>query len=297
MSSFNPPPFQGGQPMQPEPPQAPPKRGRKGRGDAEQQVTKKVVDRNRRFAIIFALVLAVVIGLTVYGGSAPGQYVVRASSNLAAGTQIVDVETQFVAEAVPDEYIEDGAIVAKSAEAALELAADQLTGLRVQYPVLTGQQIHTEDFNVEITLSSPLTANERLLSVQASIGNALAGQIKAGDRVDVVATVGDVSGVILNNVEIVSVTVSENQYQSLASQQTGDNKDSRAEELLPGAPIPGTYVLRVGADDAADIATVAAGASLTFLYRGQEAGDLVTEPKTAIDVICGENTDLPACES
>lgn len=291
---YSPPPFQG--PAAPVEPPAKPKRGR-GRGAAtgdEPAVTKKVVDRQRMLAIIAGGGLALVAAVTILGGTAPETYVVRAVEPIEAGL-VLDVEAQFEALPVDNAYVEDGAITGNTPEAAMEQAVEDLDGLRVQYPIAEGQQIRAEFFNVEISLATPLTAEERLLSVSAGIGNALAGQIEVGDRVDVSATVNNVTAIIAQNIEVVAVTVSESQYQSLASQQTGEAKNTKDSELLPGDPIPGIYTLRVPVTLVPSVNAAAQGATLSLIYRSPEAKDLVPTATTALSAVCGDST-LEECQ-
>lgn len=288
------PPGPGGQGPAAQPPSMG-RRGKKTKSSDGKPVTKRVMDRQIKFAGVFAVLAALVVGLVLFGGSKPSTYVVVAKSAIAAGST-VDVDSQLQAVPVPPEFIQPDAIRAGTPKAALDLARSDVANLRAQYPIAPQQQVTKDLFNFEINLAQPLTSDERLVSVQASVANAVAGKIVPGDHVDIVATAGDVSGLVLTDVPVVSVTVSENQYQAVAEQQTGDAKNVKPDQLLPGTPVPGIYVLRVKATDAAKLVTVNAGGQLSMVYRPAEAGaSPASGPMTAAGIICETSPSAAGC--
>lgn len=279
---------------QPEPP-AGAKGRKKNKNKEDGNVTKKVVDRQKRFALLFALLAVIVGGLVYYGSTAPGQFVVVAKTDVPAGAEVG--VNQLEAVTIPEANLVKDAIVADTEQEALDKAVDEFTGLSAQYPLKKGAQVTPDAFNVEISLGEPLAPQERLVSIDAPIANSVAAQIKAGDRVDVVASTGEVAGVIAANVSVVSVTISESQYESIASSQTGDTKDSNPDELLPGTPVPGIYVIRTDADTAEKLLVSSMNADLGLIYRPSsgEATSGAGNAYTALGIICENNPSLAEC--
>lgn len=276
---------------------APPKT-RRGRRKAKattpedgEQVTKKVVDSNKRMALVAAVVLALAVGFIALGSQSPGNFVVRVTEPIAAGDTI-NPDLHLEAVAVTDDMIEVGAYVGQTEAAALELAREDIAGARAQYPIPARSQLNKNDFNVEVALATPLKGNERLVSITASVASAVAGKIKTGDRVDIVASSNDVAGVILTDIEVVAVTASESQFQAVSNQQTGEDRNANPEDLLPGQPVPGIYTLRVAAVDVGKVVAINDAAKVTLVYRPAGGGDTPTAATSVLDVICGsDNVD------
>lgn len=266
---------------------------KKTKGEAK-PVTKRVVNAQVKLALVFAVLAGLIASYLLLGLGNPGTYVVVAKSPLAAG-EVVDA-AQLKAVPMAEDLIIDGSFQGTSEKAALELAKAEIEGKRAQYPLGANQQVVKDQFNVEIALAEPLKAGERLVSIQATVANAVAGSIVPGDRVDVLASTKEVSGVVLSDVPVVSVTVSENQFQAVADQQTGDAKDAKPQSLLPSTPVPGIYVVRVAAEDAARLVAADAGADMTLVYRPKDASGLTpSKPLTAAGVICAADENAKGC--
>lgn len=265
---------------------APPKlKGRK-KDKPEKQVTKKVVNKNLKFAVGFALAAAGVVALTLGGSKSPDLYVVRAVDTVNAGTAISSTDGFEAVPASNDQAVK-GAYTGTSKSAALaSLREDIGDGTRVQYPIEARAQVTKNDFSVDLILDEPLKSDERLMSISATVANAVAGKIRAGDKVDIAATDGDVSSVVFTGVEIVAVTVSENQYQSVADQQKGEAKNTSPDELLPGDPVPGIYTVRVKDSDVVKLHALASQADLSLIYAPKDASATPLGAETARDIMC-----------
>ena len=153
-----------------------------------------------------------------------------------------------------------------------------------------------------MSLADPLGPDERLVSISANVSKAVAGAIVPGDAVDIYASVdsttggGQVSGLVLSDVPVVSVTVSENQLVAVSEQQTGAAKDEKPSTLLPSTPVPGIYVVRVSAADAAKLVTTDFQSELALVYRPKDATALTPGgPMTAAGVICEANPTGDGC--
>lgn len=267
---------------------------------AGKKVTKRVIDKQMKLALLFTVIGSLVVGAVLYGSAAPKSFVVVAKAPISAGTAI-DPAGQLEAIATPEEFILPGSFKGNSAKAALEIAKAEVEGKRAQYPLAAKQQVGKDQFNVEIALAEPLKNEERLVSVEASVSKAVAGSVVPGDTVDVFASAegassGKVTGLVLSNVPVVSVTVSENQFQAVSEQQTGDAKDKKPQTLLPSTPVPGIYVLRVTAADAAKLVATDFGADLSLVYRPKGATALTPGgPLTAAGVICEADPTAKGC--
>lgn len=283
------------QPAGPTPPTMGGRSDKKKTKGERKPVTKRVVNTQVRLALVFAVLVAIVGAYVLLGLGNPGTYVVVAKSPLAAG-DVVDAGSQLKAVPLNKDLIIAGTFQGTSEKAALELAKSEINGKRVQYPLGANQQVVKDQFNVEISLADPLKAGERLVSIQATVANAVAGSIVPGDRVDVIGSTKEVSGLVLSDVPVVSVTVSENQYQAVAEQQTGESKDAKPQSLLPSTPVPGIYVVRVAAEDAARLVAADAGADMTLVYRPKDGTGLTqAKPLTAAGVICEADETAKGC--
>lgn len=275
-----------------EEPVKPDKKRRKSSGSTAAQ--KQIGGKQLKIALALAGVAALGAVSLFSSAGEPVEYVAVAKDSANVGTVLVP-GTHLVADQVPVDSAQEGAFVADTEEALTKLLAQDVDGAKLRFPLNKGQVLSKDALSVEKGLAANLGPDEALLSISASVGNAVAGQIGAGDKVDILATAGDVSGVVLNNVEVVSYTVSESQYQSVASQQTGENKGTRASDLLPGAPVPGIYVVRIPASSVPTLTAVNAGGSLTLVYRGENAKKMDTVALTAAEAICGTDSNSKGC--
>lgn len=297
--SFPPPPGGGqgpgmpgmqGRPGMPGAPGAPAgKAGKAGKDKSDKPVTKRLVSTQRAAALGLA-VLAFLAAIVLSGGDkAETVFVVRTSEAVPAMMEVsVD---RLEAIAIDPLYLEEGAVVGDSAEEALTEAAELVDGARTQVPLAKGAQVRPDMFSTEASLAGrPLEADERLVSIRANVTSAVAGSLRAGDHVDVIAFYeGDpgLAGLVGSNIEIVAVSVAENQLSSAASAQSGEEgRELKPSDVLPTTPIPGTYTMRVKADQAVRFAALDAATQLYLTYRGADATDVVTPPVEVLALIC-----------
>lgn len=251
------------------------------------KTTKKLVDRQIIIAGIFAVIVAIA-GFVWFQSLKADAYVVTAKTGLAAGTQV----TTEMVEATPikSEYLTEGAISAPTAEEAVTAAQGVLqTNPRLKYPVGAKQQLTTDMFGADIVLDKPLEPTERLMSISATVLNAVAGEIQPGDRVDLYAAAKEagITGLLQADVPIVSVTLSEEAFKQWQQQQAAGD-DTNTDTKTPAKPIPGMYLIRVPTDVAARAATVQTqGGEFVMLYRGADAAAPAPGVQTILDAICG----------
>jgi Flp pilus assembly protein CpaB len=250
-----------------------------------------LVSTNRLFALILALVVAALIGLLlVFSNPSPDTYVVRAMKPIPAASPVQ--ASQIEAIPMDDAYIEQGAFTASSAKAANAKALEYAKNQTLQYPLSARQQLTKSAFATDASLGQPLGPDERLMSVRASAAAAAAGTLQVGDSVDVVFFNGELAGMVASNVSIVAIAVGEQELSSAAGDQlTEGNKDKSAVDLLPGKPIPGTFLLRVKMHQITPIAASDGSADSGRLYlvqRGEGAQNVATVPMSVVSAICGK---------
>ena len=134
-------------------------------------------------------------------------------------------------------------------------------------------------------MAVPLGADERIFALEASVVAAIGGQLRAGDRVDVIAVIAyqgkTYSNVIASDVEIITTLPGEQQFNSIAQQQASGSKDKGSNELLPSDPVPGIYNVRVNLNQAVVLAAAQSRGELVLVLRGASAADT---PVSAIDL-------------
>jgi len=304
MSQYNPPQF-----PTPGPPAAGPvgalssdtgKKGRKSRrdsgtggsGDGVQGPAKKVVDRQLKLAGIFALVVAVIVGLSVVG-SGGGTYVVQVTRAVGVNSEVST--TSLNAVKVDPAVVVDGALSASSSKDVLGKVADLLKkSPRATRSIAKGEQVTPSMFGSALDLADKVDPDQRLLSVEIPISRAVGGQVEAGSSVDIIGTANDVTGVLATAVKVMSVTVSESAYQHIADLQSSDTK-AKPSDLLPATPVPGIYLLRVSADEAARIQAVADNGTLTLVYRPADSTDMPADTMTAHQAVCALSPTSSSC--
>lgn len=303
MSNFNPFPgqdpglgqpggFPSGFPTGAMPADAAPGKSKKSKSD-KPKVTRRVVSRHVKIGLLFGLIFAAIAAyLLTSTTAAPTDYVVRAKQGITA-LSVVTPE-QFEAVAMDPTFIEPGTVQGDSAEAAMTSLTELIASGRLVVNLYQGQQIRPEFFSAVAQLATPLAADERLIAVNAALSSAVAGQVQAGDRVDIYVAVTaaeqTVARMVLPDVEVVSVNVSQEVLNQTAQNQTDEeNRDKTPSELLPSKPIGGTYVLRVKDADVNDLVVADAGAVIYLVLRGADAKtpDDATPAVSSLQVVCG----------
>lgn len=263
--------------------------------------TKRVVNRQLLLAALLAIIAAVGVLLYVTASGPEGAYVVTTKTEVGALQPVTasNLSTVFV----PKELIVTGAFQGANAEEAMATVKSLVDGgMRTKYPLKLNQQLSESDFGADLALDAPLKDGERLLSISASVVNGVAGQLTAGDTVDIFGTAatgggnGDVTGLLASNVPVVSVTVDEAQFAAAGSKQAKATDTVTASEVLPANPIaPGIYVIRVSAKDAANIATVQQSGKLYMAYRTPDSPNLDPSVQSAEQALCSVNPGATAC--
>ncbi len=206
--------------------------------------------------------------------AAPVTYVARSKAVTAANMAINADDLAIMA--VSPDVVEAGAVSADTVEEVRSFLAENILGHYTVAPLTAGEQIHTSDFGADVELAVTLTADERVISVRAQVGDAAGGVLAVGDHVDVIAMreTEDRSVeayVVVESVEIAGVRPGESAYSAIASAQASEEgRDIDPSELLPGAPVPGLYLLKVSMDDALELVSAGATSDLTLAYRAAE---------------------------
>ena len=255
---------------------------------AKKKVTKRVVNKQIAIAAVFALVLAGIVGVLVLG-SGNGTWVAVAKAPINAGTAIsgdqVGAVSTSAGSLVPNSF------TGGSSEEAVAVATQALSNNpRSRENIQMNQQLSTDQFGPDKLLAEGLTPDERLVSTSATVGNAVAGNITAGDLVDVIGTVGGVTGVIASRVPVVSATVSQDKFDAIAGKQTSSDKDVDPHTLLPGKPVPGIYVLRVPSAAALKIVAATEDGAINLLWQGQDSTAIPPTALTGKQAVCEGST-------
>jgi Flp pilus assembly protein CpaB len=295
MSAMNPPgfptgglgmppsgPVPGGAPMSGMPlpgsaPQAPSKR---------KAPTRRVLGLQRSLAVGLAVVTIAVFALAGLGTTEDDAFVIRAAVSVAELNEITADMVEIVP--VSSRFVEEGALAA-SDRATLETQAAGLLGQIARYPIARGQQLRPGMFSGPTGELVSLGADERLVSIPASLANAVAGTLRPGDRVDVIAVERreGIAGVIATNIEIVSIRLDADQLYNLSGEQTGPGgREIRPDELQPAEPIPGMYTLRVPVELMPLIAVASAMGELHLFYRGTGSTDLAPASVSLAEHLC-----------
>lgn len=252
---------------------------KKGPEGDDKPVTRKLVTRQRATFGIFALLAAAILVLVLTQEEAK-TYVVRTSASIGQFATITP--NQLEAVAIDPTAVESGAFSGEDAEKILDEAVDAIGDGRLQYPLTKGQQLHLDAFTTEATLPDGLAADERLISISAVAATSVSGNIRSGDRVDIIAVNNNGSttaSVLKTNVPVESVSLSGEQLDTISSEQAdpeSESYDKTVSEIVPAALIPGSYVVRVSTADVLNFAVVDGDPDTTLylIYRGGDAVDL-----------------------
>lgn len=260
----------------------------------EKAVTRRAISTNQKAAVALLIVVAIVVFLALSSATKKsGVYVVRASQPIAAFSQIGS--NQLEAIQIDKAYVEPGAFSASSGQAALKKARKVADGTNTRVALTKNQQVHPDMFSAAVDPSTPLAANERLMSLAVEPARALGGSLQAGDRVDIVMSAdGDPAeaAVVASNVEIVAVQPGENLINQAASQQAVDTKKTPS-QVLPSQPIPGIYTLRIDVGQVTLFAAVS-GQELFFILRGANADNTIAPATNSAAAACGTAPSSPA---
>lgn len=245
--------------------------------------TRRLLSTQRKLFLAFAIVVALG-AVVIIARPADVVYVARASADIPALTEITG--DQIVAAPVSPESVEPGAIFNSNPDIVLQVAAEQLLGKKAFAPIFIGQQLRPQMVAEGVALATPLSPNERLVSIGARAAGSVAGTIAPGDRVDVYAAAPDgLTGLLAEDVEVVAVTIRPDQLDNLSSTQLTE-PDKSLGDLVPARPIPGTYVVRVPSDMVAKFIAGDSGGTLYMVLRGVDATSGLSSPSDVRRAIC-----------
>jgi Flp pilus assembly protein CpaB len=248
--------------------------------------TRRVIGVRQTLAILLAVAAIAVFALAGLGQESPDAHVLRATSPISELTEV----TADMIEIVPigSQYVEEGALGSTDREA-LESQVDLLVGQVTRYPIERGQQLRAAMFTGPSGELRTLAADERLVSVPASLANAVAGSLRPGDRVDllVVDRREGIAGLVATDIEIVAIRLDADQLYNLSGEQAGEaGRELRPDQLQPVEPIPGMYTLRVKSSLMPLLAVSSAQGELHLFYRGAGAEDLPLSSVSLIEHLC-----------
>jgi Flp pilus assembly protein CpaB len=252
---------------------------RAAKSESTKAPTKRLMSRQRLFAVVLAAIAGLLV-LTTTSDSSGGSYVARLTTALPALSTLEDSQWEIIS--LPANAIEEGSFTADSKEEVQALLAAHSSG-RVRVALAKGHQLRESDFSADAELATPLAQDERLVAVEAAVMSAVGGQLRAGDRVDVIAVV-DIEGTTIANlvatdIEIISALPGSQQFNSVAQEQvSGNNKGRTGNELLPSDPVPGIYNVRVSTTEAVILAAASSRGNLVLVLRGKGSADLPVSP-------------------
>jgi|GEM_PF-6271505 len=286
----------------------------------------KATRRSLRVNVVVGVLLAVFGAVFAFGAlSGPpekeGVWVLRARQAEAALTSLgaKDLRTTQVARGDVDGGVPEtiptsvagvqsvaertGVVVASTAAVLNEWKSQTFKTPQVlRLPLAANQQLSFSMLMLPEPSADTLKPGERLMSVSAAVNNAVAGTLRVGDRVTVVAVRGGdqdpVGAVLVDDVEIVGVHLASEEMRSVQQRQAQDSQEGRSarpSQLLPANPIPGIYTLRVSTADAVRIATAAAAdqVSLVLIWRPVKATGMLDGPVALSEVFGAQNLATP----
>lgn len=263
---------------------------------------------NRKFLLIALFLGGLTLAAVLLLGTSQEPsttYVLRAKVPVNAFEEVS--EGMLEAAALPDEAVEPTAIKGETADEVLNIArglnpdgttptdpARSVVGAFPLYPVGAGRQLSFDLFTAEGRSDFVLEPGHRLVSVQASTGTAVAGSLRVGDKVDVVAvSAGDgVAGIVAAEVEIKAIQITSAAIDSAGQRQaSAEGADLSREDLLPRDPIPGTYVLDADIRTAVALSVADSQGDLYLLYRGPGAETSPVGVVSLEQVLCSTGTE------
>ena len=254
--------------------------------------TKRIVGTQRKLFLVFAVLVGLLAVLAVTNTGSKS-YVARTSAPVNAFTEITESLIEVVA--LDSSAVEPDTWSGDSEKSVKERVLTEIVGKRTAIQLGAKQQLRISMFVDRVQPSTPLLADERLVSISAKASAAVVGSIRAGDRVDVYGTTAQgLSGLLASDIEVVAVSVAPQQLDSVSQEQI-NNKDKTLAELVPGDPIPGTYVLRLRSGDVSKVISADSGGSIYLSLRGADAGITDTSVSDITTAICSTNRSVPSC--
>ena len=258
------------------------------RSKADKQITKRAVSIQKRIFIVFAVLVALLLVLALTA-SKPTTYVLRAKSNVPALTALTKDQIELVA--IDSSSIEEGSLSNTDKAKLVEIFTSTVLNKKNKFELFKNQQLH------DSFLASSLADDEQLISISAKSGDSVVGKIIAGDRVDIWAGLssGGAINLVATNIEVYAVSLTQEQLDSVSNALVS-NPSGKVNTLLPGTPLPGSYVLKVKTIDLPKYLAISNGTSgggrVFLTLRSPDALDTPSiNPIDAHAVLCGARTD------
>lgn len=202
------------------------------------------MEHNRKIStkglIIIALLLASLTGFFVYNylGSMEANAVLKGDSSVVIAKKNIPAKTQITADMVeqvkiPGQYLQPGAMV----------EASKVLGVIAKEDIIAGEQV-TERLLVlsskSVGFTGMIPRDKRALSITVDMGNGVAGLIKPGDYIDLLATFGgksssdSITNIFLQDILVLAV----DKDIEMGSQDKGADKGSDKKTVLTLAVSP-----------------------------------------------------------
>ena len=263
-------------------------RKRKGRVD---NVTKRRV-KTQFFIAFFFAILAIFGYIYVSTDTGDLTYVVRAKESIPVGKIIAESTfDSFEVVALPPDLVETDSFTGNDPQKLIDDLYIIINGESTLYPILNKQQLRPQYFTGEGSgiPNRNLLPDERQIAISVSASRAVAGTIKSGVFVDIYGVTDGISGLLAENIKVLSVSLPQSSLESAASAQL-QNKESNLSDYLPVDPIGGTYIILVKSNDVAKFFAVENGGIIYFAMRNADSEITNIDPINARDSICKNNT-------
>lgn len=246
-----------------------------------------------RWLFLFFAAAAGILGVIITTSPSSTVWVVRSQSPIAPLTGID--RAMFTFAEVEPTALEPDTFSGADQEEVRDAFLEAIEGKWFLYPVPAGQQIRSTSLVPSGDLATPLAADERLVSITARAADAVAGTIRSGSIVDIyVSNAEGLTGALGQGVEIVSVSLAPEQFDSVAQQQFQDPEKSLS-DFVSQQPVGGTYVIRVKASDVARYIAADTAGKITLSLRGNDSRVFTAVPTDILSTICGTASVEPAC--
>jgi Flp pilus assembly protein CpaB len=266
----------------------------KGRRKKADNGTRRSASSFRWLFLIFAAAVGV-LGVVITTSPSNKVWVVRSVDDRPISALVTIDPGMFTLVEVDPLSVEQGTFNGVDPEAVRAEFIAEITEKWFLYPMPGGQQVRKTYLVPSGDLSAPLAADERLVSISVRGADAVSGTIRAGSVVDIYVSSGEgLTGVLGQGVEIVSVSLAPEQFDSVAQQQFQDPGKSLS-DFVADQPIGGTYIIRVKASDVGRYIAADTAGKITLSLHGTESRIFTPVPTDIISTICGGGSTEPAC--
>ena len=256
--------------------------------------TRRSAASFRWLFLIFAAAVGI-LGVVITSTPSDAVWVVRSSDDSAIAPLVEIDPSMFSIVQVDTLSVEKDTFNGASQDEVRQAFLAAINDKWFLYPVPAGQQIRRDQLVASGDLAEPLAADERLISITARAADAVAGTIRTGSVVDVYVSSADgLTGVLGQGVEIVSVSLAPEQFDSVAQQQFQDPGKSLS-DFVPNQPVGGTYVIRVKANDVARYIAADTSGKITFSLHGTDSRGFAPVPTDLTTTICAAAPAAGAC--